>query len=254
MLFFCFSSKDRLVIVESLLFHLDEYFIPIWYDRREMLMSDPRDYKNFVEGVNNSNYAVIFLSPNSIMSKCANEEIELIRKKHENGNMTVFPILYDIAAESLPLKYKWLTKLVYKELCRGSDTIRACNHIVCKILLDELNKYPILSLQAYIDQYEHVPMHLFTIRLIKSYKKMYKGNYNARMAILYSIYMYITSYYDISGLPQFYYRGIEYLFDQTKLALPIEQRELLIMERLVLLILNGSMYGTTIQYRNNYIC
>lgn len=253
MLFFCFSSKDRLSIVESLLFHLDEYCIPIWYDRREMLMSDQRDYKNFVEGVENSTYAVIFLSPNSIRSKCANEEIELIKLKHEKGDIIVFPIFFDIGADFIPQKYAWMKKLVYKELRQGMDTLGACNHIVCKILLDELNRYPISSFHEYKDTYTNTPMHHFLIQLLTSYEKIYKSNFNARMALLYSIYVYISSTFDLRQLPLFYYRGIEYLFDQTKLSLPIEQRELLIMERLILLLINGTMFGTTIQYRDNRI-
>ena len=79
MVFFCFSSKDRQAIVESILYHLDNYCIPVWYDRRTMLMSDQRNYKNFVEGVGSCRYAVIILSPNCVASKCANEEIELIK-------------------------------------------------------------------------------------------------------------------------------------------------------------------------------
>ena len=78
MVFFCFSSKDRQAIVESILYHLDNYCIPVWYDRRTMLMSDQRNYKNFVEGVGSCRYAIIILSPNCVASKCANEEIELI--------------------------------------------------------------------------------------------------------------------------------------------------------------------------------
>ena len=46
--------------------------------------------KNFVEGVEGSNYAVIILSTNCINSICANEEIDLIYDKYKNNAMTVF--------------------------------------------------------------------------------------------------------------------------------------------------------------------
>ena len=49
MLFFCFSSKDRHSIVESILFHLTNYGLPVWYDRHKMLLGDERDNKNFDE-------------------------------------------------------------------------------------------------------------------------------------------------------------------------------------------------------------
>lgn len=64
-------------------------------------MGDQRNYKNFVEGVGLCNYAIIILSPNSIVSKCANEEISLIKEKHENGQMVVFPIFFNVKADAL---------------------------------------------------------------------------------------------------------------------------------------------------------
>ena len=66
MLFFCFSSKDRHSIVESILFHLTNYGLPVWYDRHKMLLGDERDNKNFDEGVKACNYSIIILSANTI--------------------------------------------------------------------------------------------------------------------------------------------------------------------------------------------
>lgn len=243
MVFFCFSSKDRQAIVESLLYHLDNYCIPVWYDRRAMLMSDQRNYKNYVEGVGSCRYAVVFLSPNCIASKCANEEIELIKEKYKKGDMTVFPLFFNLSADNIPKKYLWMTKLVYKELTPSIDPVAAAIHIVCKVLLDELDKYPIKTLNKYISTYENIPLHTYPIIIIQSYLKTYKGNYNARISLLYSICKYIISSYDISNIPLYYYQGVEYLFDQTKLSLPIEKRELLIMERSFLLLINTVMFG-----------
>lgn len=246
MVFFCFSSKDRLAIVESLLYHLDNYCIPVWYDRRTMLMSDQRDYKNFVEGVGSCRYAVIILSPNCIASKCANEEIELIKEKYEKGNMTVFPIFFNLSADDISEKYQWMTKLVYKELTPSIDSVGAAIHIVCKVLLDELDNYPIKTINEYITICEKIPLHTYPVIIIQSYLKTYNGNYNARISLLYSVCKYIISLYDISIFPQYYYQGIDYLFSQTKLSLPIEKRELLIMERLFLLLTNAVMFGIII--------
>ena len=83
MLFFCFSSKDRHSIVESILFHLTNYGLPVWYDRHKMLLGDERDNKNFDEGVKACNYSIIILSANTIASECANEEIDLIYRSEE---------------------------------------------------------------------------------------------------------------------------------------------------------------------------
>ena len=253
-IFFCFSSKDRHSIVESLLYHLDNYSIPVWYDRREMLMGDPRNFKNFIEGVGLCNYAIIILSPNSIASKCANEEIILIKDKYEKGQMTVFPIFFNITADSLDNNYLWMKQLVYKELVPEIDSVGACNHIVCKILLDELSKFPILTLNDYISKYEHVSMHCFFVSLMKSYMELYGVNYNARLALLFAAYSYLIMHFDTFEIPQYYYQGIHHLFNQTKLLLSIENREILIAERSLLLLLNASLFGNFVKYRDNSFC
>lgn len=96
MLLFCFSSKDRHSIVESMPFHLTNYGIPVWYDRHKMLLGDERDYKNFDKGVNSCNYDVIILSQNTINSQCANEEINLIHENHKKRQTYVFPLFYNL--------------------------------------------------------------------------------------------------------------------------------------------------------------
>lgn len=246
MLFLCFSSKDRKSIVESILYHLDNYCIPVWYDRRIMLMGDHRNYKNFIEGVESCDYAVIVLSPNSIASKCANEEIELIKTKYEGERMVVFPIFYNITAEELPGKYNWLTELVYKELAPSLDSIGACNHIVCKLLLDELHKYPIKTLDQYSSEYEYVPSHSYLTTMIKSYMRINSGNYSARITLLYSAGLYLLSVYKKEHIPQYYYEGLFHLFEHAKLSLALDERELLISERSFLLLINSIMFGILI--------
>ena len=108
MLFFCFSSKDRHSIVESILFHLTNYGLPVWYDRHKMLLGDERDNKNFDEGVKACNYSIIILSANTIASECANEEIDLIYQRYKQHKMYVFPIFFNIKASQLPEKYCWM--------------------------------------------------------------------------------------------------------------------------------------------------
>lgn len=116
MIFFCFSSIDRHSIVEAILFHITKYQLPIWYDRQQMLLGDNRNYKNFIEGVDIASYFIIVLSPNSISSTCANEEMELIKEKYNNNAAIVFPLFYNIAIDKIPNKYNWMKQLVYKEM------------------------------------------------------------------------------------------------------------------------------------------
>lgn len=251
MIFYCFSSKDRHDIVEAMLFHVTNYNLPVWYDRHKMLMGDDRDYKNFIEGVEQCEYAVVILSPNAIESVCAREEIELIHQRYVKQNMTVFPVFFNISAIDVPEEFCWMKSLVYKELTVGNDAASACNHIICKVLLDELEKYPIKSVQQFLDTYGKKPMYCYVTKLLQAYHRISDDNKNAQIALLYAVSSFICEAHPMSDIPAFYTTGIDRLFDTTRLNLPIDLRESLIFERLTLLLINASIFGYIIKDRND---
>ena len=90
-------------------------------------------------------------------------------------------------------------------------------------------------------------MHCFLVSLMKSYMELYDGNYNARLALLFAAYSYLIMHFDTFEIPQYYYQGIHHLFNQTKLLLSIENREILIAERSLLLLLNASLFGNFVK-------
>lgn len=243
MIFLCFSSKDRHAIVESILYHISNFGLPIWYDRYQMLLGDERDYKNFDEGVGSSQYAVIVLSRNAMDSVCACEEIDLIHKKYLEKQIYVFPIFYCIKASELPQNFQWMTRLVYKEIDKGNDSLSACNHIVCKYLLDRLEDYRIKNIDLLCDFCIDKPVYSYISELINSYKEISSDNHDARIAILYAGALFLIHHYAKGTLPEYCTRGIIKLFSDTKLHLPINLREVLIFERLFLLIFNFSIFG-----------
>ena len=243
MIFFCFSSKDRLQIVEAMLFHITNYELPVWYDRHKMLMGDDRDYKNFDEVINQCEYAIIIVSPNAIASTCAREEIELIRKRYEADEMTVFPVFYNLKASELPAQLQWMTKLVYKELDASTDSRSACNHIICRVLLDELEKYRIKSINDFLTFCGTNSALGYPARLLKAYCKVSDDNRDAQITLLYAVCLYIRTQYNLNDVPAFYYAGIDRLFDETRLHLPVDLRETLIFERLTLLLTNAVLFG-----------
>ena len=243
MIFFCFSSKDRLQIVEAMLFHITNYELPVWYDRHKMLMGDDRDYKNFDEGINQCEYAIIIVSPNAIASTCAREEIELIRKRYEADEMTVFPVFYNLKASELPAQLQWMTKLVYKELDASTDSRSACNHIICRVLLDELEKYRIKSINDFLTFCGTNSALGYPARLLKAYCKVSDDNRDAQITLLYAVCLYIRTQYNLNDVPAFNYAGIDRLFDETRLHLPVDLRETLIFERLTLLLTNAVLFG-----------
>lgn len=246
MVFLCFSSKDRHDIVESIFYHINNYAIPIWYDRHKMLLGDERDYKNFTDGVESSNYAVIVLSENTLNSTCAKEEIDLIYSKHQKGEITVFPIFYNLPCTDLPKDYQWLKKLVYKELDRTIDSRSTCNHVICKVLLDDLQKCRLKTINDVITFFNNNSTYLYLHEIINAYCSINDDNHNAQIALLYAGAIYLKTHYSLKGAPEYYLVGLERIFSETKLHLPIDLRETLIFERLFLLLLNYSIFGNVI--------
>lgn len=246
MIFFCFSSKDRHAIVEAILFHITKYELPVWYDRQQMLLGDNRNYKNFKEGVDKASYFIIVLSPNSIASICANEEIDLIKNRYNKNHTVVFPLFYNITADNIPKKYSWLKQLVYKEIRKDVDVYSACNHMICKVLHDELSKCKFRSFKQFCDEYKNIPSQHYVIEMLNSYAAIDDGNYNAKIATLYSLYIYIKNTYNITSIPPYYYAGINRLFDDVKLNLETDLREIIILERSLLLLLNSILFGNVI--------
>ena len=109
-LFICFSAKDRYVIAQPIVYHLKNYGINVWYDRYEMIMGDDRFKKNIEEGAGKSKYAIIILSHNTITSFCAREEIQTLKLRYFKGEVTVFPVLYELKPSDIPPVFAWIKK------------------------------------------------------------------------------------------------------------------------------------------------
>lgn len=41
-IFLGFAAKDRYTVAESLLYHLENYGVPVWYDRHDLIIGDNR--------------------------------------------------------------------------------------------------------------------------------------------------------------------------------------------------------------------
>ena len=78
--FLCFSSADRYSIVNSVLYHLKRFHIPVWYDYHELTLGDNRMTGNFELGLDLCNYAVVIISPSMFQCKCGNDELDEIKK------------------------------------------------------------------------------------------------------------------------------------------------------------------------------
>lgn len=120
--------------------------------------------------------------------------------------------------------------LVYKELNISTDSRGLCNHVICKYLLDQIHLLKIQSL------YELCNIsNPFISNIVSNYLEIDGTNYNARIALLYSAVLYIKTFHKV---PEYCLKGSQYLFNETKLSLPIDLRETIIFERLFLISAN----------------
>lgn len=239
-IFICLSSKDRQSIVESIMYHMANFGFAIWYDRHKMLLGDKRNYKNFIDGIVHTNYAIVIMSQNSIQSTCVAEEMDYLRIQYINGLITIFPIFYQISPSEIPTNYQWLTKLVYKELDDKSGTILTCNHIITRILSDELDKCKYRTLNELLNYLEIHNKDQYIKNTLKAYLEISGDNHNARIAMIYSMYIYISSTNDDKGnmFPQYYWKGFNRIFSYTKLNLESDLRETLILELQIMILIN----------------
>ncbi len=239
-IFICLSSKDRQTIVESIIYHLANFGFALWYDRHKMLLGDKRNYKNFVEGIIQTKYAIVVMSKYAVESVCVAEEMEYLSEQYNLGKITIFPIFYNISPTKLPIKYKWLTKLVYKELKDESGTLLTCNHIITKILSDELKNYKYQTLHDLLNALENSNhKDRFIKNMLRAYLEISGKNHNARISILYSICTYLSVNTTKEMFPQHYWKGFNRVFSYTKLNLDIDLRETLILEIQTMILINN---------------
>lgn len=235
MIFLCFSSKDRYTIVESVMYHLKNYGLSVWYDYHKLILGDNRDYKNLKEGIEQNNHAIIIVTNNIFDCVCANDEINVIHKQYIAGKIHVFPIFYKISAFELPSKYQWLCRLIYNEVDDNTGTLLTCNQIILKYIMDKNNMYNIKDL---INYRKMSFQDNFIIEMLSIYFEIDSDNINVRMLALFSVFKYLMCKYTSYTYPDYCIRTFRRLYDLTKLKLKIDWKELSILENSLLLMLN----------------
>lgn len=239
--FIGFAAEDRYDIVEPIVYHLKNYGIELWYDRHMLVMSDNRVEKNLIEGAAGCDYAIIILSKHTAKSICALEEIAIVESRFNQGAVTVFPILYEISPSELPEKLCWIKSLIFKEVDRSSGTREICNHIACKITDDLLVNC----------KYRHVKDIVFcppeelprdSKAILNSYIAVDHANLNSRITLLYAAYLTIIHIQDnVDWVSPVIIRIFERLFSETQLSLPIDYREIWLLENAIRLLINDYM-------------
>lgn len=237
--FICFAAEDRYSIVEPIVYHLKNYGIETWYDRHSLLMGDNRIEKNLIEGAMKCKYAVVILSKHTIHSKCAMEEINIVKSRELLGEVFVFPVLYEISPDELPYKLEWIKKIIFKEVDKQSGTRQICNHFACRITKNLLHTQSYRQIQDILVLHpKNLP--ISTYEIIYSYNKIDTANLNARISLLYSAYLTIkcSMSLDNDKIENMACKIFEYIFSETLLNLSIDYREIWLLENSICLLVN----------------
>ena len=232
MIFLCFSGCDRMTIVQSVLYHLKKYGLPVWYDNYEHILGDNKD-TNYITGIDASPYAVVIFSPDFIHSPGAIEELEYIACRYRKRKIHVFPIFYNIKADLMPEPFRWLCALIYNELDETTGTLLTCNQIVSKVMMDQLQNQKYTSIDEFVQNSSGLSPYL--IKLLETYQEILPINLNSRLTLLYSIFTYLQTEILV---PIYLKKTVQYLFTITRLDLKYNFKETIIFEQAICLALN----------------
>lgn len=211
--------------------HLRNYGVDIWYDRYALVLGDNRILKNLDEGASKCKYAVAILSKHTAASTCAMEELSIIEARYHKGEVTVFPILFELSPNDIPHNLQWVKDIIFKEVDRYSGTREICNHIVCKITTDIKTG---CNFQSIDDIICTAPIVLppVTYVLIKKYQDIDNANLNSRITMLFAAYLtFIHSKQLVhNATVDMISKIFNRLFSETRLSLSVDYRELWLLE------------------------
>lgn len=229
MIFLCFSGRDRFKIVTSILYHIENHGIKLWYDNHQYILGDKKAAK-LTKSIKLSKYAIVIISKDFYNSHEAIKELEIIKRRYYRGLIHIFPIFYNITASEIDPKYLWLCNMIFNEVNDSSGTLLTCNQIVCKYYYDIIciNKYPSL------DNWENIlprsSCFKYINNLLELYNSISASNLNSKMSVLFCLVLYLKKYIGVDG--DCLYKSANYLFNTTKLNLSYNFKEIKLLEQI----------------------
>lgn len=202
-------------------------------------MGDNRIEKNLYEGASKCSYAIAILSKNTIDSICAMEELSIIEDRCNQKDVTVFPVLYELLPECIPIELQWIKSLIFKEVNRHSGTREICNHIACKITGDILDNCNYKSIQDILNV-DHRLLPSATYAILSSYQEIDCANLNSRVSLLYAAYLTIihTKIIPYNSLITMISKIFERLLSEMRLNLTIDYRDLWLLENSICILVD----------------
>lgn len=243
-MFLCFSSGDRYTVVKSCLYHLKNYGIPVWYDYHELILGDLKKEKNFEYAINSNKYFIIVYSAAFFKSPCALNEEDRIFSQLKERDIVVFPLLYNIKFDELPLVYQnKLENLIYNEIDDISGSINSINQIVTKYLIDKLG-IPSTAKTPTLSEYDASGINdLYIQELMRDYINIASDNFNARITLLSCLFKYIENQTKLPEEYSFISQTMRYLLKFTNFNIEYNHKELIIAELCILNLINQNSNG-----------
>lgn len=211
-----------------------------------MVLGDNRQEKNLKEGAAGCKYAITVLSRNTSCSECAMEELSIIKSRYYKGEVTVFPVLFEISPSEIPVALGWIKEMIFKETNRRSGTREICNHIACKITGDIVINCVHQNIKDIISS--DCLLVSSTIKLLlRSYTGVDNANLNSRIALLYATYLIIITSNTIQSdvATNMASMVFERLFSETRLNLSVDYRELWLLENCICILADSYLVACT---------
>ena len=238
MVFFCFSSQVRHTYVRAVMYHLKNYGFETWYDHHKLILGDNKRESIIDNGIIKSKYAIIFYSTSFFTCKEAMEEERKIMELYKERKIYIFPLLCEITFKDLPEKHQnYLENIIYNEVS-NNNVLSTVNQICVRIMREEIRKNSInktFSTERLIKELHDRNI----ISLLEVYDFIDCNNFNARISILYCIYLYLSNDDNATLIPHCK-KTIQWVSKLTKLNVEYDFKEIELMELAILILLEAN--------------
>jgi hypothetical protein len=120
--FISHAVEDKIPIVNALDEALRAKGLEVWYSGKELSIGDKLT-QTIYQGLNESRYGVVILSPTYLRKAWALDEFFQLIRRQQEGIKVVLPVLYDITPEELAARYPPMADLVGVSASAGVETV-----------------------------------------------------------------------------------------------------------------------------------
>ncbi|MCD9015429.1 toll/interleukin-1 receptor domain-containing protein [Parachryseolinea silvisoli] len=120
--FISHAVEDKIPIVNALDTALRAKGLEVWYSGKELSIGDQLT-QTIYQGLNESQYGVVILSPTYLRKAWAMDEFFQLIRRQQEGVKVVLPVLYDITPEELAARYPPMADLVSVSASVGVEIV-----------------------------------------------------------------------------------------------------------------------------------